>query len=403
MKPRNLLIPVVILTALISAACITLPGESSPTSTSETTPQATTTTGTPEATGTPIGTAESTETAASDLQVSVEGILTVGATTTVTVTTSDGSPAADSKVIVNGEEAGATDADGTITITVPDDAVTVTIIAILGDAEGQVEETVVEARLKVYVQGQANPGADAIIVVRTPEGTPAEGAEVTVNDESIGVTGPDGKIKVKVPGNSDRLIVMVKFGDMEAKTQKQVTEPHLEVTVDTTVTVETTTTVTVRRPDGSAATGAEVTVNGESAGTTDDQGQIVINIVDVDVLVIVARLDDLEGNVEADIGPEPTPEATLPPTPGAEPTAPATEELQIALGADLSHGALITLTITDSEGNPIDGATVTLNGETLGTTDANGQMQFQVPAVLEFRFEAHADGSIGTLVIDLDG
>jgi hypothetical protein len=323
----------------------------------------------------------------------------------------DGSPAEGSTVTVNGVEVGTTDADGRIEITVPEDSETITITARTGTAEVVVEQQITVTRrttLKVYVQGQANPGAEATIVVRTPEGTAAEGAEVTVNDEQIGTTDSEGKITVTVSDDAERIRVTVTFEGEEAQTQKLVTEPHLEVTVDTKVTVESTTTVTVRRPDGSAAEGAEVTVNGESAGTTDEKGQLVINIdVDVDVLVIEVRSDDLEGSVEADIGAEPTPEATTAPTPmgtpGIEPTETVIEDLQIALSADLTQGAVITLTVTDSEGNPVEGATVSLNGGTLGTTDANGQMHFEVPTVLEMKFEAHAGGSMGTLFIDLDG
>ena len=407
MKLKHLLVPVALLAAMAMSACITVPGDDPPGSDENNTPEATTGT-TPTTT---TGTAESTVASSDELEVSIEGELTVGATVTVVVTMPDGSPAADSTVTVNGVEAGTTDSEGRIEITVPEDSETITITARSGTVEVVVEQRVTvtqQTRLKVYVQGQANPGAEATIVVRTPEGTAAEGAEVTVNNESIGVTGPDGKIKVMVPGNSDRLIIMVKFGDMEAKTQKLVTEPHLEVTVDTKVTVESTTTVTVRRPDGSAAEGADVTVNGESAGTTDEKGQLVINVdVNVDVLVIEVRTEDLEGSVEADIGAEPTPEATTAPTPmgtpGIEPTETVNETLQIALSADLTQGAVITLTVTDSEGNPVKGATVSLNGETLGTTDANGQMHFEVPTVLELRFEAYAGGSMGTLFIDLDG
>ncbi len=55
-------------------------------------------------------------------------------------------------------------------------------------------------------------------------------------------------------------------------------------------------------------------------------------------------------------------------------------ELSLRLEGDPQPGALSILVVTDADGGPATDATVTVNGEPAGSTDANGQLGIRIPS-----------------------
>ena len=84
---------------------------------------------------------ESSDVENSELTLQLEGDPLPGATSILSVTDSEGSPVPDATVTVNDEEAGQTDAQGELSISIPSDSEELEIVAILGDAGGELEVT----------------------------------------------------------------------------------------------------------------------------------------------------------------------------------------------------------------------------------------------------------------------
>ena len=84
---------------------------------------------------------ESSDVESSELTLQLEGDPLPGTTSILSVTDGEGSPVPDATVTVNDEEAGQTDAQGELSISIPSDSEELEIVAILGDAEGELEVT----------------------------------------------------------------------------------------------------------------------------------------------------------------------------------------------------------------------------------------------------------------------
>ena len=78
-------------------------------------------------------------------------------------------------------------------------------------------------------------------------------------------------------------------------------------------------------------------------------------------------------------------------------------KLTLQLEGDPQPGATSTLVVTDADGNLVQGAVVTVNGEAAGITDAQGRLFFTVPeGADELEIKAKLGGSEGELELDLE-
>ncbi len=146
----------------------------------------------------------------------VDGEVIPGEIITILVTL-DGSPVFDALVKVNDDEIGWTDADGLISVVVPDDDELKIrakkeglkgklVIDLDGEYDedediGDAGEDEDELTLEV-IAGEAVPGEEITVLV-TFEGDPVEGALVEVNDEEIGETDAEGLISFIVPSEEE--------------------------------------------------------------------------------------------------------------------------------------------------------------------------------------------------------
>jgi len=85
-----------------------------------------------------------------------------------------------------------------------------------------------------------------------------------------------------------------------------------------------------------------------------------------------------------------------------EVTGVSEDELELRLEGELGLGAEVILIVTD-DGSPVEGASVTLNGEVVGTTDADGQLVILLPETPgEVEIEATLGDKSGEIEFDLE-
>lgn len=79
------------------------------------------------------------------------------------------------------------------------------------------------AELSAEFTGPVTQGEEATVLVKTGEG-PVSGANVTVNGEFIGQTGPAGEVSFSVPDSGDELEVTVTHGEAEVELEVEFPE-----------------------------------------------------------------------------------------------------------------------------------------------------------------------------------
>ena len=128
-------------------------------------------------------------------------------------------PVPDAEVSVDGDVVGTTDADGTATVTVPDDGrreVTVEVARGEYDAAAVVDVLVLSADLEPRSSLALVPGAEATVVATLGDG-PAEGAAVSVAGRERGRTDEAGQLDVVLPADP-RATVRVETTNQTATT-----------------------------------------------------------------------------------------------------------------------------------------------------------------------------------------
>ena len=285
-----------------------------------------------------------------------------GATSTLEVTYPDRKPAPGAQVTVNNAAVGITDAAGLLSFVVPDDVDGLEIKAEVDNLAGDLEivvgggerrtglpadapgdgrgpstrggepEDVSGAELVLRLLETPEAGATSTLEVTYPDGEPAPGAEVTVNDADVGTTDTAGLLSFAVPEDIDELKINAEVSDLKGKLEidiggerqtgppadtpgddrgsqtkggKPTDVPDSELLLRLLETPEagTTATLEVTYPDGRPAPGAQVTVNGVVVGASDAQGLVSFVVPeDIDELKINAEVDNLAGDLEIELG-----------------------------------------------------------------------------------------------------
>ena len=230
------------------------------------------------------------------------------------------------------------------------------------------------------VEGTVAPGNEIAILV-TLGATRIEGATVTVNDvELVDKTDMDGRISFTVP-NEDELEIEVVKGDMEGALEidleREFQEGELALKIEGKVTPGGSVTVLVTF-QGTPVPDALVMVNDGEAGTTGEDGRISFTVPYEDELEIEAVKDELEGELEINLG----------------------DELTLQIEDEVTPGESSTLLVT-FQGLRIQGARVTVNDGEAGTTGEDGRISFTVPHEDELEIEAVKGELEGELEINL--
>lgn len=235
----------------------------------------------------------------------------------------------------------------------------------------------------VAVEGE--PQTYPVTINASSEGGEAIDANISVNGESV--TATDGSAEVELQAGSYDLTASAD-GYQDVSQTIEVTEEG-DNTFDLTMTEEPDTymfTAVVNNEAGDAVSGAEVSVNGTTQ-MTDENGEVSFELENGDYTVEVSASDyqSTSQSVMVD-GSDASATFTL--------TAEQTPEQTPA--PEYEH----TVTVVDSEGNAVEGATVTVDGESQ-TTNADGEATFNLESGdYEATIEANGQSYSDSITVD---
>jgi len=155
-------------------------------------------------------------------------------------------------------------------------------------------------RLGLELEGDVAPGETVTLLV-TFNGEPVVEAMVEVNGEEIGETGDDGTISFAIPEDAEELDIDVtkgeQHGELEFEFEKELEgKLTLEIVEDNIAAGETVTLLVTF--EGKPIDGANVKVNGDNIGKTDESGTISFTIPeDAPDLEVEAKLGGREGEM----------------------------------------------------------------------------------------------------------
>jgi len=160
----------------------------------------------------------------------VEGEPGAGENVTLLVTAA-GEPVDGAAVELNEEAVGQTDANGTISLTFPQE--TATIKATDGEAEGELEFEFEdeEEREERSLGATADIENGTVSVSVFLDGQPLEGATITANDAVVGTTDANGTASFSLPAG-DELDITVEYQDLEAELEYEFEDDEEEEDAD---------------------------------------------------------------------------------------------------------------------------------------------------------------------------
>lgn len=144
------------------------------------------------------------------------------------------------------------------------------------DAENVTGDYAVTSGMIVGVEGEANPG-ERVRVVATIAGDPVPGATVSVDGDAVGRTDEAGEYALSIPDDgTERLTVRVQRGEIRGQTRIDVRLLRASVTGENALPVPGQSGTVEAAIGSDAVEGADVSLDGEPVGTTDDRGQASI-------------------------------------------------------------------------------------------------------------------------------
>ncbi|AKH96829.1 hypothetical protein [Halanaeroarchaeum sulfurireducens] len=176
------------------------------------------------------------------------------------------------------------------------------------------------------------------------------------------------------------------------------TDGAVNITVDGTVTPGENVTITALL-DGEPVRFAEVSVNGEDAYETDENGSVVATVPDDDEFEVEVEAER-EGELEISLEDDEDEEATVDDDDVETEAGDEDESLDLSVDGTVSADENVTITATHAE-YPVAGAAVSLNGEYVGETDSNGTIMVTIPDAEEFEVEVEYEVE-GELEIPLE-
>lgn len=252
--------------------------------------------------------------------VCFEEELSPGMTTTVSVAGENGEPVAGVGVVVNGRSASVTDAQGLATVTVP--YATEMVVTVREDAAAAMGSAVSvagapmgdghvsTARVASVAVAKADEGAsipvDADVEIKfMPEPTAGQTAELlaTVNDqpmadavvavdgETVARTDDEGRVRLTFPATTTATVMVTRD---EIQGSKQVTLSSPAITIDGDgplgIALPGRDATVVVTESGEPVAGAEVVIDGERVGATDEEGVVTTSLPAAPTVTVEATL-----------------------------------------------------------------------------------------------------------------
>ncbi|VTT87072.1 hypothetical protein DM2_3110 [Halorubrum sp. DM2] len=273
------------------------------------------------------------------------------------------------------------------------------------------------------VEGTAEPNATVTLRV-TAAGEPVEGATVELDDRDVGTTDADGRIDVTLP-DDDEVDIEVVDGEREGELELTLgadddrDEDDFAERFSVGGSVENGTVDVSVTYDGEGVEGVSASVDGDRVGTTDADGTLSFDAPDDDEFDVTLVKGAFEAEIEFSVGSDGTlatgdvdvderdDDADDVEGDGRDDDADDTDLSVAVVSGDPAPGVTVTVEVTDTDGEPVEGATVEVGGEVAGTTDADGRIDVTLPdedeveievedgerdGELEFEFSADDDG-----------
>jgi len=154
---------------------------------------------------------------------------------------------------------------------------------------------------------------------------------------------------------------------------------------------------------GEAVANAEVRVDGEVVATTDANGTATVQVpADVEEFELTATTVESsehgegEAELELEFGESEDSEAD-----DSDDGTNASVDLAVALEGSFTAGENATVVVTDGDGEAVENATVAVDGEVVGETNADGELTVEVPANASVDSELTVTSDGETLTVDV--
>lgn len=277
----------------------------------------------------------------------------------------------------------------------------------------------------IVAEGTPAPNATITLLVLA-DGDPSENVTVYLNEQAVGQTAPDGTMSVTLPAS----------GDVELTAETEAAEGELEIEfedddeqdevfehLNVEATLDDDTVTVVVTFNGSSVRNATVYANDGRVGETDASGTVTLTIdttateeLELEVvkgqfeaelayaiqdgsLVLTeeehegdgdkAEQEDEDGDEQEDDDDE------------AEGEGEGSLSMAVVEGT-AEPGATITVEVR-GDGEPVEGATVTVNGDVVGPTDADGTLEITLPSDEDsIELRAEHDDADGRLEFEFD-
>jgi len=191
-------------------------------------------------------------------------------------------------------------------------------------------------------------------------------------------------------------------------------EGELDVSVVGNVTAGENATVQVTR-GGEAVENATVEVGDDTTVRTDANGTATVQVPEDDEFELEANYEDgddeAEGELELELGESEREDDEEEADDGgddgdagdgddSDASAGAEADLAVAYEGAFAAGETVTLTVTDGDGEAVEDATVELDGEVVGETDANGELSVELPADISMDSQLTVTDGGETVTVD---
>ena len=321
----------------------------------------------------------------------------VGELRTLTVY-EDGEEVSSAEVTVNGEVVGTTNAGGTITFGVPDSAEisvstdtglseTFTVEDYTQDEQNQTDDqNETEEDLTTGIQLDSDPVSGTTNrIILYDQGDRVSGETVYLGGNELGQTGSNGAIEFEVP-LQEQITVSTDY-DLEDQTFN-VTEDHPEpdITLLSPDDGSTFDTVQGETTDIDFEASVEITENSGTASVMIDGSEAYTQELSsgANTISTTQALSGETHNWQVEVD---TPEYNVSSSSRSLTVNEVEVENGLSLQSNATAGEYNYVRLYDS-GEPVEGMEVTVNGDSIGTTDSNGEVGFEVPNTQEITVSA---------------
>ena len=266
----------------------------------------------------------------------------------------------------------------------------------------------------LQIEGEPQPGTSATLAVTDEAGSPVGGASVGLKAEGIlGETDGEGHLSIEIPLGTLKLRLeaekdgaegelQVMFGE-DGSAAMDTANEGLSLQIQDQIQAGTTVTLLIFDEQGNSIPDAEVSIKIErDAGLTDDDGVLDFEIpAYAEELSLVARLDDRRGELDLEftVADDEAPEDG---DGSGRDENEGESNLTVQLEGQPQAGTEVTVVVTRADGSPASGAEIQVNGEVVGTTDAEGALTITIPDdAEELEIRASGNGAEGELELTI--